>query len=119
LLLLPTKTKQPPIVHLPNLKNDKSHIEEECIPTKISKNIIQSIDHQTDPLELMLDELIFSFNSLNGPFLQVLTRSSLILDSSSILESSIFYLQKLQPFINLIYHSFNIKWRKGKLREEI
>jgi len=45
------------------------------------KNIIQSIDHQTHfegALELMLDELIFFFNSLNGPSLQVLKRSSFI-----------------------------------------
>jgi len=38
----------------------------------------------------MLDELIFCFNSLNGPNMQVLKSSSLILDSS------IFYLQILQ-----------------------
>jgi len=38
------------------------------------QNIIQSIDQQThleEALELMLDELIFSFNSSNGPLLQV------------------------------------------------
>jgi len=46
------------------------------------KNIIQSIHHQTLSLELMLDELIFFFNSLNGPFLQVVRRSSAILESS-------------------------------------
>jgi len=37
LLLLPIKTKQPPIVHLPNLKNNKSQDEEECNHPKISK----------------------------------------------------------------------------------
>ena len=42
------------------------------------KNIIQSIDHQTGPLELMLDELILFFNCLNDPYLQVFLRSSLI-----------------------------------------
>ena len=97
LLLLPTKTKQPPIVHLPNLKNGtKSQDEEEFFHTKNIKNIIQSIDHQTHKtwsLELMLDELIFSFNSPNGPSLQVVLRSLLIL------ESAIFYLQILKPFI--------------------
>jgi len=113
LLLLPIKTKQPPIVHLPKLKNYISQDEEESIHSKISK--ISSIDHQTLSLELILDVLIFSFNSPNGPLLQVSRRSSCIL------ESSIFYLQILQPFIiqiNLISH-FNIKWRKQKLREEI
>jgi len=37
LLLLPTKIKQPPIVHLPNLKDKQSQDEEESIHTKISK----------------------------------------------------------------------------------
>ena len=37
LLLLPIKTKQPPIVHLPNLKNYESQNEEEFDHTKISK----------------------------------------------------------------------------------
>ena len=37
LLLLPTRIKQPPIVHLANNKNNKSQNEEECIHTKISK----------------------------------------------------------------------------------
>jgi len=37
LLLLLTKTKQPPIVHLPNLKNLKSQHEEECFHAKISQ----------------------------------------------------------------------------------
>ena len=80
LLLLPIKTKQPPIVHLPNLKNNKSQDEEECLYSKISKSSNQ-IDHQT-LLELMLDELIFFINFLNGPFSQVFSRSSFILDFS-------------------------------------
>jgi len=37
LLLFLTKTKQPPIYHLPNLKNKKSQDEEEFFHTKISK----------------------------------------------------------------------------------
>jgi len=89
LLLLPIKTKQPPIVRLPNLKNYYSQNEEECIDPKNIKNIIQSNDHQTQSvLEWMLDELILFFNSLNGPFLQVFSRSLLILDSLA----PIFYL---------------------------
>jgi len=49
LLLLPTKTKQPPIVHLPNwIHSQISQEEEEFVHPKIS-NIIQSIDHQTHP----------------------------------------------------------------------
>jgi len=63
------------------------------------QNIIQSIDHQTSSLELMLDELIFSFNSLNGPSLQVVLRSFFILDSSSIL-SNIQLIQLYQTKIN-------------------
>ena len=67
LLLLPIKTKQPPIVHLPNLKNFQPQNEEEFVHTKISKISSNQFDHQTSSLELMLDELIFSFNSLKGP----------------------------------------------------
>jgi len=37
LLLLSIKTKQPPIAHLPNLKNKKSQYEEEFDHAKISK----------------------------------------------------------------------------------
>jgi len=37
LLLLPIKTKQPPIVHLPNLRDYQSQYEEESIYPKISK----------------------------------------------------------------------------------
>jgi len=52
LLLLPIKTKQPPIVHLPILNNKKAQDEEECIHPKISKyhpinrssNLISRID---------------------------------------------------------------------------
>jgi len=54
----------------------------------------------------MLDELILFFNSLNGPSLQVLKRSSLILESSSI-----FYLQSFatiyhpnQPHLSFFQH---------------
>jgi len=71
LLLLPIKTEQPPTVHLPNLKDSKSHDEEECIHPKISKISSNQIDYQTESLELMLDELILFFNSLNGPSMQV------------------------------------------------
>jgi len=51
--------------------------------------MIQSIDHQTpnndaEVLELMLDEFILIFNSLNIPFLQVFRRSLFI---SSILSN--------------------------------
>ena len=73
LLLLPTKTKQPPIVHLSNYKNKEPQDEEEFCYTKY-QNIIQLIDYQTLYLELMLDELILSFNSLNGPFSQMFSR---------------------------------------------
>jgi len=51
--------------------NKESQNEEEFAQPKNIKNIIQSIDHQTLSLELMLDELISFFNSLNSPFLQV------------------------------------------------
>jgi len=37
LLLLSIKIKQPPIVHLPNLKNYQSQDEEEFVHPKISK----------------------------------------------------------------------------------
>jgi len=49
------------------------------------RNIIQSIDHQTKALEWILDELIFSFNSPNGPFPQIKNNLLLVSIYSSIL----------------------------------
>jgi len=46
----------------------------------------------------MLDELILFFNSLNGPYLQVVLRSSVILDSSIL--SNIQLIQLYQTKIN-------------------
>jgi len=43
------------------------------------------IDHQTLILELILDELIVSFNFFNGPFLQIKNNSLLVSIYSSIL----------------------------------
>ena len=64
----------------------KNHIMKRSTFILKYQNIIQSIDHQTfwweEVLELMLDELIFFFNSSNNPFLQVFSKSTLILDSS-------------------------------------
>jgi len=63
----------------------------------------------------MLDELIFSFNSSNGPFMQVLKRSSLIL------ESSIFYLQSYNHLSSKSTSSLILSISNGEkeLREEI
>jgi len=50
------------------------------------QNIIQSIDYQTQSLELMLDELIFSFNSSKGPCSQLVIRSSFILSNIQLIQ---------------------------------
>jgi len=53
---------------------------------KYQKYNIQSIDHQTLFLELMLDELILFFNSLNGPFVQVLKKKKFILSDIQLIQ---------------------------------